>query len=65
ATSTVATMDSVTVVLTSVVGIAALGDRIAPGREWWVTAGVALVVAGVLALGYASRLAPAPVEEPA
>lgn len=67
ATSTVATMDSVTVVLTSVVGIAAMGDRIATGREWWVAVGVALVVAGVLALGYASRPAPRPVpaEEPA
>ncbi len=61
ATSTVATMDSVTVVVTSAVGILALGDRIAPGREWWVVGGVALVVLGVLALGYASRLAPTPV----
>ncbi|WP_433261914.1 hypothetical protein ACQPZF_28110 [Actinosynnema sp. CS-041913] len=61
ATSTVATMDSVTVVVTSAVGILALGDRIAPGREWWVALGVALVVLGVLALGYAARLAPAPV----
>jgi uncharacterized membrane protein len=55
ATSTVATMDATTVVLTSVVGIAALGDRITPGREWWVALGVALVVSGVLLLGYAHR----------
>ncbi|MGW4115953.1 hypothetical protein ACWEFJ_34215 [Actinosynnema sp. NPDC004786] len=57
ATSTVATMDATTVVLTSIVGIAALGDRITPGREWWVAAGVALVVAGVLLLGSADRFA--------
>ncbi|MEU4746551.1 hypothetical protein AB0G02_39680, partial [Actinosynnema sp. NPDC023658] len=57
ATSTVATMDATTVVLTSVVGIAALGDRITPGREWWVALGVALVVSGVLLLGYADRFA--------
>ncbi|MBB5957087.1 drug/metabolite transporter (DMT)-like permease [Saccharothrix tamanrassetensis] len=65
ATSTIATMDSVTVVVTSAVGILALGDRIAPGREWWVAAGVALVVLGVLALGYASRLTPAPAAQEA
>ncbi|RKT55431.1 hypothetical protein C8E97_4099 [Saccharothrix australiensis] len=59
ATATVATMDSVTVVVTSVVGVLALGDRVAPGRGWWVAVGVALVVAGVLALGRASRPAPA------
>ncbi|MEV8439596.1 hypothetical protein AB0425_19665 [Actinosynnema sp. NPDC051121] len=55
ATSTVATMDATTVVLTSVIGIAFLGDRISPGREWWVALGVALVVSGVLLLGYADR----------
>ncbi|CCH33199.1 hypothetical protein ABZ816_19270 [Actinosynnema sp. NPDC047251] len=60
ATSTVATMDSVTVVVTSAVGVLALGDRIAPGREWWVAAGVGLVVLGVLTLGYASRPVAAP-----
>ncbi|NUT52844.1 MAG: hypothetical protein HOV94_36995 [Saccharothrix sp.] len=59
ATSTAATMDATTVVLTSIIGIAALGDRIAPGREWWVALGVGLVVAGVLLLGYADRFAPA------
>jgi len=61
ATSAVATMDSVTVVVTSAVGVLALGDRVAPGRGWWVAVGVALVVLGVLALGFASRSAPAPV----
>jgi uncharacterized membrane protein len=60
ATSTVATMDATTVVLTSVIGIAALGDRITPGREWWVALGVALVVAGVLLLGSADRFTKAP-----
>ncbi|MEU4804213.1 hypothetical protein [Actinosynnema sp. NPDC023587] len=60
ATSTVATMDSVTVVVTSAVGVLALGDRITPGREWWVAAGVALVVLGVLALGRAARPVAAP-----
>ncbi|MFD0200641.1 MULTISPECIES: hypothetical protein [Saccharothrix] len=62
ATSTVATMDATTVVLTSIVGIAALGDRITPGREWWVALGVALVVSGVLLLGYADRFTKAPAE---
>lgn len=57
ATSTVATMDATTVVVTSVVGIAALGDRVTPGREWWVVLGVGLVVTGVLLLGSADRLA--------
>lgn len=67
ATSTVATMDSVTMVLTSVVGIAALGDQIVPGREWEVGVGLGLVVAGVLVLGFTPRLAAAPqsVREPA
>ncbi|WP_447007500.1 hypothetical protein ACRAKI_13970 [Saccharothrix isguenensis] len=57
ATSTVATMDATTVVVTSVIGIAALGDRITPGREWWVVLGVGLVVSGVLLLGSADRFA--------
>ncbi|MCT2581989.1 hypothetical protein [Actinophytocola gossypii] len=57
ATSTVATMDAVTMVVTSVVGILALGDRIVPGREWEVGLGLGLVVAGVLVLGFAPRFA--------
>lgn len=60
ATSSAATMDATTVVLTSVIGIAALGDAITPGREWWVALGVGLVVTGVLLLGYADRFAKAP-----
>ncbi|MFI6099337.1 hypothetical protein ACIA8G_27600 [Lentzea sp. NPDC051213] len=55
ATSSVASMDATTVVLTSVVGVALLGDRITPGWEWAVGAGMALVVAGVLALGFPVR----------
>lgn len=58
AASAVASMDATTVVLTSVVGIAFLGDQIAPGREWSVALGIALVVAGVLVLGSAARIAP-------
>ncbi|WP_053733980.1 hypothetical protein [Nocardia sp. NRRL S-836] len=55
ATSAVASMDATTVVLGSVAGLALMGDRIAPGREWWVGLGVLLVVTGVLVLGSVSR----------
>jgi len=55
ATATVASMDSVTMVATSVVGLAALGDRIVPGREWAVGVGLGLAVAGVLVLGLPAR----------
>jgi hypothetical protein len=58
ATSTVASMDAVTMVLTSVVGIAVLGDQVVPGREWSVVLGLALVAASVLLLGSTSRVAP-------
>ena len=60
ATSSVAAMDATTVVLTSVIGIGMLGDRITPGWEWAVGFGMTLVVAGVLALG-APKLATAEV----
>ncbi|HWO69008.1 MAG TPA: hypothetical protein VNO31_54155 [Umezawaea sp.] len=63
ATSAVATMDATSLVLASVVGVVAMGDRIAPGREWWVAAGMALVVIGVLALGKAPQRTAAPVKE--
>lgn len=56
ATSTVAAMDATTTVFTSVVGITALGDRVAPGRQWAVVLGLALVVVGVLVLGSAGRV---------
>ena len=63
ATSAVATMDATSLVLASVVGVVAMGDRIAPGREWWVAVGMALVVIGVLALGKAPQRTAAPVKE--
>jgi uncharacterized membrane protein len=63
ATSAVATMDATSTVLASVVGMVAMGDRIAPGREWWVAVGLALVVVGVLALGKAPHSSAAPVKE--
>lgn len=63
ATSSAAAMDATTVVLTSVIGLALLGDRITPGWEWAVALGMTLVVAGVLALGSPTRT-PAPVPEP-
>jgi drug/metabolite transporter (DMT)-like permease len=49
-TATAAAMDATTVVLASVAGLVVLGDRIAEGREWWVAAGLTLVVGGVLAM---------------
>ena len=58
ATSAVASMDATTVVISSVAGLALMGDRIAPGREWWVGLGVLLVVSGVLVLGRVSKPAP-------
>jgi uncharacterized membrane protein len=57
ATSTVATMDATSMVLTSVIGVAALGDRVAPGHEWSVVFGLALVALGVLVLG-STRVSP-------
>lgn len=64
ATTTVASMDAVTMVLTSVVGIVALGDQVRSGQEWAVGLGLALVLAGVLVLG-SSTTAPRPVAAPA
>jgi hypothetical protein len=49
-TSTGASMDSVTMVLASVAGIALLADPITPGRTWWVIAGLVVIVGGVLAM---------------
>ncbi|PWW67088.1 hypothetical protein [Actinokineospora spheciospongiae] len=59
-TAAVAPMDAVTVVLTSAVGLAVLGDRVVPGRQWWVVAGLLSVLLGVVVLGLVSRaVAPA------
>ena len=63
ATSAVATMDAVSTLLASVVGMVAMGDRIAEGRQWWVVTGLGLVVVGVLALGRTPQTAPEPVKE--
>jgi hypothetical protein len=57
ATSAVAPMDAVTMVITSVAGVTMLGDQIVPGREWSVVLGIVLVLAAVLVL------APRPVRE--
>jgi drug/metabolite transporter (DMT)-like permease len=55
-TATAAAMDATTVVLASVAGLVVLGDRIAEGREWWVAAGLTLVVGGVLAMSRLSTI---------
>jgi hypothetical protein len=54
ATSTVGSMDAVSMVITSVVGIAVLGDQVVPGREWSVVLGIALVLSAVLVLAPAA-----------
>ena len=45
-----ATMDATSVVIASVVGIAALGDQIAAGKAAWVAVGLVLVVAAVITM---------------
>lgn len=57
-TATMATMDATTVVLSSVVGLAVLGDQTAPGYGSWVVIGLTLVVGGVLAM--ATVVSPVP-----
>jgi hypothetical protein len=54
ATATVASMDSMTVLLASGVGLLVLGDLVAPGRTGWLLAGLLLVVAGVLTMAFVS-----------
>jgi hypothetical protein len=49
-TATVASMDSMTVLLASGFGLLVLGDLVAPGRGWWLLSGLVLVVIGVLAM---------------
>lgn len=50
ATMVMAAMDSTATVLASVVGLVFLGDLVVAGREAWVTAGLALIVLGVIAM---------------
>jgi drug/metabolite transporter (DMT)-like permease len=52
-TATMASMDSVSVLLSSGAGLLLLGDRIAPGREPWVLGGIALVLCGVCVMAVA------------
>lgn len=52
-TATMASMDSVSVVLSSAAGLLLLGDRIAAGREVWVLGGIALVLCGVVVMAVA------------
>ncbi|WP_410571273.1 hypothetical protein [Amycolatopsis sp. cmx-4-61] len=55
AAAVVATADATTIVLSSVTGIAVLGDHVVAGHGPWVAAGLAVVVCGVLLLGVQSR----------
>lgn len=57
-TAVMAAMDATTVVLASVLGLTVLGDRVADGRGAWVVAGLALVVAAVVAMAVVGRPAP-------
>ncbi|MCY7341040.1 MAG: hypothetical protein LH603_04080 [Pseudonocardia sp.] len=58
-TATMASMDSVSVLLASVAGLAVLGDRIVAGREAWVAGGLALVVCGVFVMAAVQARGPA------
>jgi drug/metabolite transporter (DMT)-like permease len=49
-TAAMASMDSTSVLLSSVVGLVVLGDQVAAGRGSWVGAGLALVVFGVIVM---------------
>jgi hypothetical protein len=49
-TAAMASMDSTSVLLSSVIGLALLGDQVTAGREWWVVGGLAVVLAGVLVM---------------
>ncbi|MEV7550372.1 hypothetical protein AB0N89_12170 [Amycolatopsis sp. NPDC089917] len=55
ATAVVATVDATTIVLSSVVGLSLLDDRVADGSGPWVAAGLTAVVIGVLVLGTQAR----------
>jgi hypothetical protein len=49
-TVTTAAMDSVSVLLASVVGLVLLGDEIVAGRLGWVVGGLALVLCAVIVM---------------
>lgn len=51
-TATAASMDAVTTVFASIVGLAVLGDRVAAGYAGWVVVGLVLVVAAVIGFGF-------------
>jgi hypothetical protein len=61
-TATMASMDSISVLLSSAAGLLLLSDRIAAGRELWVFGGLALVLCGVVVLAV---LQPHPAGAPA
>jgi drug/metabolite transporter (DMT)-like permease len=63
-TAAMASMDSMTVIVSSAVGLLLLGDRVADGRTGWLACGLTLVVAGVVAMAVATRTT-AQVPEPA
>jgi hypothetical protein len=56
AATVVATADATTIVLASVAGITVLGDHVVDGGGPGVVLGLTVVVAGVLVLGYRSRV---------
>jgi uncharacterized membrane protein len=55
AATVVATADATTIVLASVTGLTVLGDHVVAGSGPWVALGLAVVVAGVLVLGFPAR----------
>lgn len=60
-TAAMASMDSTSVLLSSVAGLTLLGDQVAEGRGAWVGGGLALVICGVLVMVVAQpHHAPAP-----
>ena len=57
-TAAMASSDSMTVIVSSAIGLLLLGDRVAAGRSGWLACGLALVVAGVVAMAAATRSTP-------
>lgn len=54
-TAAMASMDSTNVLLASAAGLLLLGDQVASGRVPWLVAGLAMVVAGVVAMAAVAR----------